>query len=147
MPLLLNIDVPDLAVAQTFYSAAFDLTLERRWTATVAELRGWPVRLFLLQKATGSTTACGSTRDYARHWTPIHVDVVVQDMAVAYARAIASGATSDQAPTQVAYGSIAMLADPFGNGFCLIEFAGNGYEAITDPASPLASDAAPGAAP
>jgi hypothetical protein len=33
------------------------------------------------------------------------------------------------------YGRIAMFSDPFGNGFCLIEFLGLGYDeiAIKDP--------------
>ena len=29
-----------------------------------------------------------------------------------------------------AWGRIALLADPFGNGFCLVEFSARGYDAI-----------------
>ena len=30
----------------------------------------------------------------------------------------------------LAFGRIAVLADPFGNGFCLIEFLGRGYDEL-----------------
>jgi hypothetical protein len=29
-----------------------------------------------------------------------------------------------------AWGRIALLADPFGNGFCLLQFTGRGYDEI-----------------
>ena len=29
------------------------------------------------------------------------------------------------------YGKLALMADPFGNGFCLLEFTGRGYDEIT----------------
>jgi hypothetical protein len=32
--------------------------------------------------------------------------------------------------TEHAYGRLALLADPFGNGFCLLEFSGRGYDEI-----------------
>jgi hypothetical protein len=32
-----------------------------------------------------------------------------------------------------ALGKIAVLADPFGNGFCLIQFIGRGYDEIAVP--------------
>jgi hypothetical protein len=31
---------------------------------------------------------------------------------------------------QAAWGRIANLSDPFGNGFCLLQFTGRGYDAI-----------------
>jgi hypothetical protein len=33
------------------------------------------------------------------------------------------------------YGRIANMADPFGNGFDLIEFSGSGYDAVSRSAS------------
>jgi len=30
----------------------------------------------------------------------------------------------------LAFGQIAVLSDPFGNGFCLLEFAGRGYDEV-----------------
>lgn len=75
--LLINIDVPDVAAAIAFYTAAFGLTVMRRFGVDGAELDGWPVRLCLLQKPEGSVGAAESLRRYDRHWTPVHLDVVV----------------------------------------------------------------------
>ena len=36
----------------------------------------------------------------------------------------------EKAPAQHAYGRLALLADPFGNGFCLLQFTGRGYDAL-----------------
>ena len=145
MTLLLNIDVPDIAAAEVFYVEAFGLKIVRRLTPGVVEMEGWPIRVFLLKKSEGSVGAPGDTRTYARHWTPIHIDVVVPDVAAAFSRAVACGATPEQAPTQAAYGSLAMLADPFGHGFCLIEFNHEGYEALAQCCD--ASAAAPARGP
>ena len=43
---------------------------------------------------------------------------------------MAAGATLEREVTEHAYGKLALLADPFGNGFCLIEFSGRGYDEI-----------------
>jgi catechol 2,3-dioxygenase-like lactoylglutathione lyase family enzyme len=43
MNLLINVDVPDLAAAIAFYTAAFGLTLTRRFGADGAELDGGPL--------------------------------------------------------------------------------------------------------
>ena len=42
MTILLNIDVPDAAQATTFYTAAFGLTVGRRFGTDFVELLGWP---------------------------------------------------------------------------------------------------------
>ena len=41
------------------------------------------------------------------------------------------GATLDRGIQQREYGRMANLADPFGNGFDLIEFSGPGYDAVS----------------
>ena len=47
------------------------------------------------------------------------------------AQAKAAGAALEQRASQIRTGGrIAMFADPFGNGFCLIEFTGRGYDEI-----------------
>ena len=80
MDLLINIDVPNLDQAVAFYEQAFGLAVTRRLGAEAAELGGLPVRLYLLQKPTGSVGAGTDPRRYDRHWTPVHVDVVVDDI-------------------------------------------------------------------
>ena len=97
-----------------------------------AELLGAAVPIDLLAKAPGTpaSPAAGAVRQYGRHWTPIHLDVVVADLDVGLARAQACGATLEQ-PVQVRdWGRMANLADPFGHGFCLLEFRGRGYDEV-----------------
>jgi predicted enzyme related to lactoylglutathione lyase len=136
MDLLVNIDVPDLARAVTFYTEAFGLTVTRRFGVTGAELTGWPVRLYLLQKTAGSVGAGESLRCYDRHWTPVHLDVVVDDLATALSRALAAGARAETEIRVTSWGRIVVLADPFGHGLCLIEFLGSGYDEIAEPVTP-----------
>ncbi|MDP1025677.1 VOC family protein [Sphingomonas sp. KR1UV-12] len=131
--LLLNIDVPDIDAGIAFYTAAFELTVGRRFDDDFVELLGLEAPLFLLAKPAGSAIAPGGseTRRYSRHWSPIHPDIVVDDLDAAVTRAVAAGAVVESAVRDAPYGRIAMLADPFGHGFCLIAFNAAGYDALT----------------
>ena len=130
MQLLLNIDVPDIAAAETFYCAAFALSVGRRFGDDAVELLGGTAPVYLLHKPAGSPGAGDARRDYARHWTPVHGDVVVEDLDDALARAIAAGAMQEGATRETGWGRIVQLSDPFGHGWCLIEFSDVGYDAI-----------------
>ncbi|OBU67832.1 glyoxalase [Stenotrophomonas maltophilia] len=126
-----NIDVPDLPAAEAFYVAAFGLRVGRRLGTGAVELLGGPTPLYLLQNVAGSAaTDDGDVRDYERHWTPLHLDWVVDDIKAALVRAVAAGATVEQPVRDRRWGRIAALADPFGHGFCLIQFSGDGYDAL-----------------
>ena len=57
MSVLVNIDVPDLAAGIAFYTQAFGLSVRRRFGEGGAELAGWPVAVFLLEKKAGSIGA------------------------------------------------------------------------------------------
>jgi predicted enzyme related to lactoylglutathione lyase len=135
MSMIVNIDVPDRDDAAAFYTRAFGLTLRRHLGDRIAELAGWPVAVFLLQKEAGSLGAGDSPRTYERHWTPIHLDIVVDDIGAAVARAVNAGAIVEQDVRTTPWGKIAILADPFGHGFCLIEFVNRGYDEIAEPTS------------
>ena len=131
--ILVNIDVPDLRAGEAFYTRAFGLVRGRQLGDDFLELRGWPVDLYLLVKAPGTPiapTAPAAQRTYRRHWTPVHIDVVVTDLDGALARALAEGAELEAPVSQEPYGRLALLADPFGNGICLLEFNQRGYDAI-----------------
>ena len=132
MTVLINVDVPDLEAAIAFYTTAFGLAVGRRFGMGAAELTGWPAPLFLLRKEAGSIGAGKSRRTYERHWTPVHLDIIVDEIAVALSRAEAAGAAVEQAVRTEAWGKIAVLADPFGHGLCLIEFLNRGYDEIAD---------------
>jgi predicted enzyme related to lactoylglutathione lyase len=129
--LLVNVDVEDLESATRFYCAALGLQVGRRfdgWT----ELVGTSAPIYLLPKAPGTPVSPKSDqkRDYGRHWTPVHLDFVVNDLEAALERAKAAGATVESEVQTHAWGRIALLADPFGNGFCLLQFTGRGYDEI-----------------
>lgn len=91
--------------------------------------------MFLLEKPRGSEPFPGvsAPREYVRHWTPVHLDFVVDDVASAVGRAPAAGATCEGDVATFAWGRIATLADPFGHGFCLVELRGRGYDEIALP--------------
>jgi len=146
MRLLVNLDVPDLAAAERLYCDAFGLRAGRRFGQAGLELIGAAVPLYLLVQPAGSPGAAGQPRDYARHWTPVHLDVVVDDLEAALERALACGFRADDLPPaeaqdpararttvrRAAWGDLVRLADPFGHGWCLIRFSAIGYDAIAD---------------
>lgn len=132
MQLLVNIDVDDLDRAIHFYTSAFDLVCQRRlFAGSVAELAGAGCSLYLLAKPAGTAGAHGTTqvRQYSRHWTPVHLDFTVPNIAAAVQRAVAAGAVLETQIQSCAWGRHAQLSDPFGHGFCLVEFSPQGYAA------------------
>jgi predicted enzyme related to lactoylglutathione lyase len=130
---IVNLDVPDLAAAEIFYTAAFDLRVGRRLGPGALELLGGPTPLYLLQNDAGSAaTEDGDVRDYERHWTPVHLDWVVADIDAALARAVVAGAALERPIRERRWGTIAVLSDPFGHGFCLIQFSDAGYDALVE---------------
>ncbi|MGE0651559.1 MAG: VOC family protein, partial [Alphaproteobacteria bacterium] len=128
---LINIDVGDLDRAVAFYRDGLGLAVGRRLEPDFVELRYGDAHLYLLVKGAGSEAAPGgATRNYGRHWTPVHLDFVVDDIAAAITRAVGAGARVEREPFDEPYGKLALLSDPFGHGFCLIEFNEKGYDAL-----------------
>ena len=126
MQLLINIDVDDLPRAEAFYRDAFGLAAARRFGGGAVEMLGAQAPLYLLQKPAGSEGAPASPRGYHRHWTPIHLDVVVEDLDAALARALAAGARAEGGVREAAWGRIVPLADASGHGWCVPQFLGRG---------------------
>ncbi len=127
----MNIDVPDIARGEAFYTRAFGLRVGRRFEGFL-ELLGLEAPLYLLEKKEGSEPFKGANakRSYVRHWSPVHIDIRVPDIRAAVAHARDAGATFETEIADVSYGKIAMGADPFGHGFCLLEFNVLGYDAM-----------------
>jgi predicted enzyme related to lactoylglutathione lyase len=132
---LINIDVPDAESGVRFYRAAFGLKVGRRFGNDFVELLGWEAPVYLLAKKAGTAGAGGDLRRYERHWTPFHLDIVVDDVDAAVARAVAAGAMLEAPAKDTPYGRIAMLGDPFGHGFCLLQFSAQGYDALLEQES------------
>ena len=130
--LLANIDVDDLEKAIEFYGRALGFRTGRRFGTKAAEMLGASSPIYLLAKPAGSPAFAGASvqRDYRRHWTPIHLDFVVADLEGAVRSAEAAGANLEGDLQVHEWGRIANMADPFGHGFCLLEFTGRGYDEI-----------------
>ena len=122
--------MPDLAQAEAFYTEALGLKPGRRLGEGVLELLGAGVPIYLLAKPAGSPGAPGTIRGYDRHWTPVHLDFVVESLEAALSQALAAGAQLESGPDTHIWGKIAVCSDPFGHGFCLIEFLNQGYDEI-----------------
>jgi predicted enzyme related to lactoylglutathione lyase len=126
---LINIDVPELAPAIAFYTAALGITHTRTLDDDVAELTGAAATIYLLCKPAGSTALKSPpvARDFHRHWTPVHFDLVVDDVDAAAARAIAAGARKETGHIDWKGSRCVSFGDPFGHGFCFIQFDGHTY--------------------
>jgi len=133
--LLINIDVPDLDRAIGFYRGGLGFTLERTlFERSVAEMTHDGVRIYLIEQAAGSQPVPGSDakRAYEAHWTPVHLDLVVDDIETARARALDAGATASAPIRAHDWGDLAALRDPFGHGICLVRFSDRGYDLVAD---------------
>ena len=119
----ISIDVPDLEQGVQFYTRAFGFSKKAVPVPGVAVVHGFNVELCLLEKAPGSRPSprTSDLRRYERHWTPVHMDIHVDDLQSALARAVEAGAVKEQVFENPEHGSAAFCSDPFGNGFCLIE--------------------------
>jgi predicted enzyme related to lactoylglutathione lyase len=134
MSFIVNVDVDDLEKGVEFYGAAFDLEVGRRFGRFGVELLGGSTPIYLLAKAVGTKAAETTVqrRTYERHWTPVHLDFVVERIEPAVERAIAAGAELEKPIATHAWGRLALMADPFGHGFCFVQFTGRGYDEIVD---------------
>ncbi|MCC5904530.1 MAG: VOC family protein [Halomonas sp.] len=133
MDLLINIDVDDLEKAIRFYSTVFTLKVGLRFGDFGVEMLGSSAPIYLLAKASGTPAShtAQQQRSYARHWTPVHLDFVVDDIEASVQNAISAGAQLEKPITINDWGKLALMADPFGHGFCFVQFLGRGYDEIT----------------
>ena len=132
MQVLINVDVDDLDKATRFYETAFGLKVGRRFGVDGVEMLGSSVPIYLLVKVAG-TAASSAThlrRSYDRHWTPVHFDFVVEEIESAVRQAVDAGARSESAVSTHKWGRLALMVDPFGQGFCFVQFLGRGYDEI-----------------
>ena len=118
-----SIDVPNIDEGVRFYSAAFGFEKRAAPIPGLVVMRAADAEICLLEKAAATKPAPGSSdvRRYERHWTPVHMDIHVDDFGSAIEKAIAAGAKREQLFEDAKHGSVAFMSDPFGHGFCLIE--------------------------
>lgn len=116
-----SIDVSDMEKGVLFYSKALGCNKERVG-ADISELSANNATIYLLNKASGSNPLLSGTasRNYDRHWTPVHLDFSVPDIEQAVSLVLEFGGTKEGSESG-GWGSIAFCADPFGHGFCLVK--------------------------
>ena len=91
--LLVNLDVDDLDKAVRFYSSVFGLRVGRRLGAVGLEMLGCSSPIYLLERSATAPAEPGSqVRTYRRHWTPVHLDFIVDEIEAAVERAVLAGA-------------------------------------------------------
>jgi predicted enzyme related to lactoylglutathione lyase len=118
-----SVDVPNLSDGIRFYTNAFGFSKVSEPIPGLAVLRAGTSEICLLEKAPGSIPSSHTkeARHYERHWTPVHMDLHVDNLKSALAKAIEAGAKQEQLFENPEHGSVAFCSDPFGHGFCLIE--------------------------
>src|ERR1700730_4729090 len=111
------IDVDDVDRAVEFYGRGIGLTgVEQHPDWAQVKLGD---QTFLIMKAPGGVQASIS-RDYRRHWTPVHLDFAIEDIDEAVKRAVDAGGTLEGEIQRSAKGAMANMVDPSGNGVDLI---------------------------
>ena len=121
MKLEICIDVDDVDRAVEFYGRGLGLEIpkhEKEWAkAVLGEQVFW-----IMKAAPGPSGAI--SRDYKRHWTPIHLDFHVDDIDAVVKRAVAAGGKLDrEIQRNPDGGGMANLSDPSGNGIDLVQLA------------------------
>ena len=131
--LMVNVDVENIERATDFYCNALGLRVGRHLGPTIVELLGAASPIYLIEAPAGgaASSASAQPRNYSRHWTPVHLDFVVADMDAALARAQRAGAQLEGNLSVAKWGKLAHMADPFGNGFDLVQFLNRGYDELT----------------
>lgn len=114
-----SIDVGDCGAAVAFYTGALGCSPGKQYSDKWAVVSMGPLDIHIQEKSAGSTGAGEEQRRYSRHWTPVHLDFTVGDVRAAVEKVTRSGGTVEQQSFSE-QADIAMCADPFGNGFCLI---------------------------
>lgn len=118
----LSIDVPDLEAGIAFYESVFDFKERVRPFPTMAILDGPNFMVCMHEKAEGTKSSQGSeeTRHYARHWTPVHLDLHTPRYEQALKNIKALGGAVETELRNHGPKPVFFCADPFGNGFCVI---------------------------
>lgn len=114
-----SIDVSDMNKALDFYEMALGCEVSRRDQA-ISLLAADNVSIYLLFKESGSNPLITghSSRDFTRHWTPVHLDFAVDNIESTISKITMYGG-SHEGSDSADWGTIAYCADPFGNGFCI----------------------------
>jgi len=117
----ISIDVSDMDKAISFYTKVLACT-EARVGSDTTKLSADNVSIFLLKKEPKSNPLVigTSSRNYERHWTPVHLDFNVSEIDKVVSLVQEFGGVHEGSESGD-WGAVAFCADPFGNGFCLCQ--------------------------
>ena len=115
-----SIDVSNLKQAETFYVDALGCK-KLREQGGMSVISTGNCDIYLQEKEAGTNPIPSDIvkRDYSRHWTPVHLDFLAENIDEIVKRIIQLGGRHEGGESGD-WGSIAYCADPFGNGFCII---------------------------
>ena len=116
-----SIDVSNLKQAETFYIEALGCKKRRDQGSDMAVLSTENCDIYLQEKEAGTKPLVSSevVREYKRHWTPVHLDFLTENLDEVVKKILQLGGLHEGGENGD-WGSIAYCADPFGNGFCVI---------------------------
>ena len=116
-----SIDVSNLKKAETFYVEALGCKKVRDQEPDMVVLSVENSDIYLQEKEPGTKPLVSSSvvRNYERHWTPIHLDFLCDNVDELVLKILEFGGLHEGGDSGD-WGSIAYCADPFGNGFCVI---------------------------
>jgi predicted enzyme related to lactoylglutathione lyase len=117
----ISVDVENVDRAITFYREGLGLKLIERgdgWGGWATMALGNQTFFFGIPWGPEGPLS----RDHAHHWTPVHLDFVVDDFDAAVQRALNAGAKLDRPIVRRKdRGDMANMFDPSGNGFDIIQ--------------------------
>ena len=121
MKISVSIDVSNLKKAETFYVEALGCKKVRNQGDNMVVLAVENSDIYLQEKEAGTKPLKSGdiVRNYERHWTPIHLDFLCENVDEVVSKVLELGGTHEGGES-ADWGAIAYCADPFGNGFCLI---------------------------
>jgi predicted enzyme related to lactoylglutathione lyase len=111
------IDVDDVDRAVVFYGRGLGLTVVEShpdW----AHVKLGAQTFWIMKSAAGAQGQI--SRDYRRHWTPVHLDFTVDDIDAVVKRAVEAGGKLEGKIQRGAKGALANMVDPSGNGVDLV---------------------------
>jgi len=116
-----SIDVSNLKRAESFYIEALGCKKLRDQGSDMAVLSTDNCDIYLQEKEAGTKPLVSDevVRDYKRHWTPVHLDFLTENVDEVVKKILQFGGLHEGGESGE-WGSIAFCADPFGNGFCVI---------------------------
>ncbi|WP_444915882.1 VOC family protein [Microbulbifer sp. TRSA007] len=118
--LSISIDVSNIKQAEYFYIKALGCKkLRDQGGMSVISVENCDI--YLQEKEARSVAAPTETveRNYSRHWTPVHIDFLAENVDEIVKRIVKLGG-KHEGGERGDWGTIAYCSDPFGNGFCVI---------------------------